>query len=403
MIIEKVGGLYDDLAKGRTTTTAQADGNNDGDDKEIMVIDGKGNAIIFNAPRFLNVMFSDKMVPLIAQRGANLTKDDLENKKKVDQELFTTLIVEYNDDTNKAYGTHAFKNIPQKVDPAIFRKIPRTAWRNALQKFKDFVKEYEEHIRAWTKSGNHGRFDELTAEDLKVINPDIDKCTSKYMIYMHYYMQLHHELLSTCVALLPRDVARRSTTPREMSSDNTGRFTKESRIDNEGGEKEGGKYVGKASGMQKALGSIATKNEAQQTKKIELDMIQSEKQTAMTASLTLSNQIKEEKKTKRELEDRLRENCGRDRSVVNEKIRAVMAKLSSASTSTSRMDAETAEDEDDADDFLGTERLSQESLIIDILDSGKKIKKWTRIYNVTEKDMEACFLPSNKENGTENA
>ncbi len=169
---------------------------------------------------------------------------------------------------------------------------------------------------------------------------------------------------------------------------------------------EGGKYVGKASGMQKALGSIATKNKVQ-AMKIECEMVQSEKQSALSASLTLSNQIKVEKKLKRELEDKLKENCGRDREVMNAKIRAVMDKRSSAS---SIADTEVGDgdddddDDDDANDIFGMDRLSQESLILDIYDSGKKIKKWTKLYNVTEKAMETCFLPgNNKENDTENA
>jgi hypothetical protein len=187
---------------------------------------------------------------------------------------------------------------------------------------------------------------------------------------------------------------------REMSSNNTGHVRRESGS-SEGGKKEGGKYVGKASGMQKALGSIATKNKAQ-TKKIELDMIQSEKQTALTASLTLSNQIKEEKKMKRELEDRLKESCGRDWEVVNAKIRAVMNKRSASSSTADAEDADDDNDDDDANDIFGMERLSQESVILDILDSGKKIKKWTKMYNAMEKEMETCFLPTNKENVTEN-
>lgn len=98
----------------------------------------------------------------------------------------------------------------------------------------------------------------------------------------------------------------------------------------------------------------------------------------------------------------MKENCGRDREVVNAKIRAVMDKRSSAS---SIADAEVGDDDDDdANDIFGMDRLSQESLILDIYDSGKNIRKWTKMYNMTEKAMETCFLPSNnKENDTENA
>jgi len=83
-------------------------------------------------------LFSEKVVPLLANRGANLTKDDLENKRKVDQELFTTVILEYNDESNASYGLHAFKDVPQKVDPSVFKKNPVNAWRHALDKFKKY-------------------------------------------------------------------------------------------------------------------------------------------------------------------------------------------------------------------------------------------------------------------------
>ncbi len=53
-----------------------------------------------------NYLFSGKVVPLLANRGANLTKDDLENKRKVDQELFTTVILEYNEPRGQTRGSH---------------------------------------------------------------------------------------------------------------------------------------------------------------------------------------------------------------------------------------------------------------------------------------------------------
>ena len=205
------------------------------------------------------------------------------------------MITEYNDNSNVSYGLHAFNEIPQKVDPRNFTKLPTTAWKHVRDKFKNIVKEYEQHIKAWTRSGNHGRFDELSADDLKAINPDINKCTSKYMIYMHYFMRQHHNILATCVALLPNDVARRSTQARTSSGSNSGRSGKES------GEKEGSKHVGKSRGMQVALTLIAKKNKAHE-RKIEVDIKNSEKQTAMTTSLSLSRQIQEEKQSKHRME-----------------------------------------------------------------------------------------------------
>ncbi len=368
MIINKVGKLEDKVAR------AVANGE-DIDVSAIALVDENGRTISVSIPRLLNILFSKKIVLLLANRGANLTKDDLENKRKVDQELFSIITVEYNDKSNVSYGLHAFTDFPQKVDPSNFKIIPLTAWKYVLKKFKQLVKEYEQHIKAWTKSGNNGRFHELSANDLNAIDPDIAKCTSKYMIYMHYFMRQHHSILATCIALLPSDVARRSTKRREMSSNNTVRVRKESGS-SEAGEKEGGKYVGTASGMQKALGSIASKNNAQQ-RKIELDMKNSEKQSAMTASLRLSSRIEEEKQLKRGMEEELRKYYDDDRRVMNEKVRAVKGKIDSNVGGND-------DDDDDDSNFFNIEPLSREDLITWLLSCTKRIKKWEQCFQAAE-------------------
>ncbi len=212
-------------------------------------------------------------------------------------------------------------------------------------------------------------------------------------------MRLHHNILATCIALLPSDVARRSTQPRKLSNNNSSRIRKESSR-TESGEEKAGTHVGKARGMQVALTSIAAKNNAQR-RKIELDMKNSEKQTAMTTSLTLSSRIEEEKQSKRQLEQELQTNCSGDRRVMNQKVRAVKAKIDSKISPLLEID----NDGDDDDDFFDTEPLSQEDLITRILDSTKKIKKWEQCFQAAESDLEKSFLSGNdKENGrTENA
>ena len=225
---------------------------------------------------------------------SNLTKDDLENKKKLDQELFTTLIMEYNDASNTSYGLQAFKDIPQIVDPSIFKRIfllmlvgsMRLRSSKISPRNTNSISRLGQNLVIMVASTNsQPRISKPSTPTLTVAPAS--------MIYMHYYMQLHHNILATCVALLPSDVARRSTAPRKLSNYNSANGSKKSGKGGDSGEKGGGKYVGKASGIQVALTSIASKNNAQQ-RKIELDMKHSE-QTAMTVSLTLSNQIKEEK------------------------------------------------------------------------------------------------------------
>jgi len=86
---------------------------------------------------------------------------------------------------------------------------------------------------------------------------------------------------------------------------------------------------------------------------------------------------------------------------MNQKVRAVKAKIDSKSSPLLEID----NDGDDDDDFFDTEPLSQEDLITRILDSTKKIKKWGQCFQAAENDLEKSFLSGNdKENGrTENA
>ncbi len=179
-----------------------------------------------------------------------------------------------------------------------------------------------------------------------------------------------------------------------MSNNNSSRSRKESSRKESGEEKEG-THVGKARGMQVALTSIATKNNAQR-RKIKLDMKNSEKQTAMTTSLTLSSWIEEEKQSKRQLEQELQTNCSGDRRVMNQKVRAVKAKIDSNVG---------GDDNDDDGDFFDTEPLSKEDLITRLLSCTNRIKKWGQCFQAAENDLEKSFLSGNdKENGrTENA
>ena len=79
---------------------------------------------------------------------------------------------------------------------------------------------------------------------------------------------------------------------------------------------------------------------------------------------------------------------------MNEKVRAVKAKIESKSA--------IKNDDDDDGDFFDVDPLSQEDLIIQILNSNEKIKTWEKCYWAAEDDLKKSFLASDKENGTEN-
>jgi hypothetical protein len=78
--------------------------------------------------------------------------------------------------------------------------------------------------------------------------------------------------------------------------------------------------------MQVALTLFAKKNKAHQ-RKIEVDISNSEKQTAMSTSLALSCWVEEEKQSEHRMEEELQTNCSNNRRVMNEKVCAVKQRL----------------------------------------------------------------------------
>jgi hypothetical protein len=55
-----------------------------------------GRKVTLNVKRFMNVLFGIVMKPQLANRGATLSKQDLDNKMRTDQILFTNALKEYN-------------------------------------------------------------------------------------------------------------------------------------------------------------------------------------------------------------------------------------------------------------------------------------------------------------------
>ena len=63
-----------------------------------------GRVIRFNTCRYLNVMFGSVMKPKLANRGGRLTRRELEDKLRTDQNFAVSFLVEYNKRDEEAYG-----------------------------------------------------------------------------------------------------------------------------------------------------------------------------------------------------------------------------------------------------------------------------------------------------------
>jgi hypothetical protein len=81
--------------------------------------------------------------PGLPNAEGSLTTIDLEDKKKVDQDLFSAVINNYNDSTNDVYSRHAFSSIDNFMDASIFDDCQPHDWEKAKKKFGDLISEYE--------------------------------------------------------------------------------------------------------------------------------------------------------------------------------------------------------------------------------------------------------------------
>ena len=67
--------------------------------------------VTINRRRYLNVLFSDIIRPLLATRGQPLNKDHLKEGVKKDEELHATIALEYNKEDVKHYSRNTFPEI----------------------------------------------------------------------------------------------------------------------------------------------------------------------------------------------------------------------------------------------------------------------------------------------------
>ena len=110
---------------------------------KIEIIDPKtSKPIRFISIRFLNVLFGEAIKPLLANRGQVLGRNQLEEKLKTDQKLWTTFIQEYNSD-QEIYGENTFPSLEFNQDAKDFQKFPISQWNCAADKFKQLNKAYE--------------------------------------------------------------------------------------------------------------------------------------------------------------------------------------------------------------------------------------------------------------------
>ena len=111
-----------------------------------------------NRRRYLNVIFSDLIRPLLATKGMSLTKGELTEGLKQDQILHTKIAEEYNKDIPE-YAGNAFPDIAQgrMINASYYDKIN---WQKSKATFTCLSNEYDKVFYNWKRSGFHGEFPE---------------------------------------------------------------------------------------------------------------------------------------------------------------------------------------------------------------------------------------------------
>lgn len=104
------------------------------DSKESTKKESSGVWTIINRCRFLNVLFSDYIRPLLATLGATLSRCDLDKKIKQDQVFFEKVAREYNKSGIKTYDENAFPDISSSrmLSPSTFSAIDWKKGRDHL-------------------------------------------------------------------------------------------------------------------------------------------------------------------------------------------------------------------------------------------------------------------------------
>ena len=107
-----------------------------------------------------------------------LTKQQLQDKLRTDQEFHQTLITEYNDDENHMYSAHAHPSVDDFCNAADFQEILSESWKKFQEKFSKLKNEYKSKIVACMESGFHGKFHEIDEARFGQTTPEIQKCTA---------------------------------------------------------------------------------------------------------------------------------------------------------------------------------------------------------------------------------
>ena len=133
--------------------------------------------------------------------GHHLTKEQLDNGIRSDQELYTDFGNAYNNGSIEHYGVLADDvRVSIGTNPAKFHPIDASNHGKTKAFVRELLKEYEKTLIHWRVSGTHGSY----GDSLPTIKP---KGSPVMMVYTHHHMCRNSSLLEQCAGLLDSDAA----------------------------------------------------------------------------------------------------------------------------------------------------------------------------------------------------
>ncbi len=160
---------------------------------ELIGKGGKRHSI--NKKRYINVLYSDIIRPRLEEKGRQLTKDELTEGIKQDENLHRAICGEYN--KSELYAEDLHPDVGMKGSAALDNKP--IVWQQSKDFLNVLTKAYEEAHRNWKKSGNHGNFPDFVHGNKNL-----------YLVYLHEFDSSYPGFLDKMTGKLPDDVFRES-------------------------------------------------------------------------------------------------------------------------------------------------------------------------------------------------
>jgi len=311
-----------------------------------------------NRKRYINVMFSDAIVPLLLRRGESLTKEHLQEGIKTDQPLHEAIIKQYN--TEGLHDDDAWPSVGLKGSAEL--KLKPIHWKQSQKTLANLIREYEKCFVNFKKSGNHGDFGE--AEQGSPFADFVQNNQS--LLYLHQFVYKYPHVLDKITGSLPSQVFSES-----IQSKDTKRAAKKRKRDsaNDGIAESFG-------AMQQTLARKAS-SYIERTNAITMRANSLVFDTLISTMTKLDDSISRGQEKKRDL-------WGQGEKLSTSSRTKKLLKGKFKDYKVHREDP--TYDSDDSDEEF---QDSQRSLFEQIYDEDRKIKQYKEIKKRTEEEMEA--------------